>query len=191
MPPRSPASSSLLGGLHTGSLYGLEQRITRFLWQDAHNPDTRALRAGLLALSAQLERTTQVRREPGAVGAITRQAMQLAQQLRQHQLLLTGMASAWHDLYEFGAYQQAVTALRAALQRWRDALDRLEEAEQQCFADFERLAWRTLGEALLLLDLYQQHGAGAPRSLPLSAPMRPARVPLLARLRAWLVRGRL
>lgn len=192
MPAFAPSrGSTSFGGLRTGSRFGLEQHITRFLQQDAHNPDSRALRAGLLALSVQLERTTQTRRAPCPVEAIDPQAMQLAQLLRQHQLLLTGMGSAWHGLYEFGAYQQAVTALRTALQRWRDALDRLEQVEQQCFADFERLAWRTLGEALLLLDLYEQQSVGAPRSMPFSTAPQVRRAPLLTRLRAWLKRSRL
>ncbi|WP_158702876.1 hypothetical protein [Melaminivora suipulveris] len=176
--------SGLPSSLRTaGSRFGFSS-VTRFLQQDADSPDTRALRAGLLALSGLVEQTTQVRREHQPLDAIERQAAQLSRQARQHQLLLTGMDSAWHDLYEFGAYQQAVYALRQALERWRRALREHAGGEPQCFADFERLAWRTLGEALLVLDLYEQQGGDAPRS---AAPAR-RREPLLRRLRAWLAR---
>ncbi len=182
--PAAP-ESALPASLRTGSRFGFSS-VTRFLQQDADSPDTRALRAGVLALSASVEQTTQVRRAPLPIEAIERQAAQLARQARQHQLLLTGMDSAWHALYEFGAYQQAVFLLRQALEHWREALRKHAGDESQRFARFERLAWRTLGEALLVLDLYEQQSSARPHS---RTPPAPTRQPsLIGRLRVWLAR---
>ncbi len=169
----------------TGSLYEFAS-VTRFLQQDAASPDTLALRASLLSLSSQLEQATQTRREHHPIDSIERQAASLARQARQHQLQLTGMDSAWHGLYEFGAYQQAVLTLRKALEHWRQSLRQRSASEPQDFAEFERLAWRTLGEALLVLDLYEQQSGGRPASIPPSMPPVAAKPTLLGRLRAWM-----
>lgn len=183
--PNAPFFAST-AGLRTGSRFGFSS-VTRFLQQDVPDPGTQSLRASVLALSALVEQATQVRREHQAIDAIERQAATLSRQARQHQLLLSGLGPAWHVLYEFGAYQQAVQSLRQALERWRAALQQREGAEPQRFQEFERLAWRTLGEALLVLDLYeQQEGAGRPPSAPPRAFAKPARQPLLGRLRTWL-----
>ena len=47
-----------------------------------------------------------------------------------------------------------------------------EPREPARFDAFEQLAWRTLGEALLLVDLYEQ--ADGPSTLVSLAPPRPA-----------------
>jgi len=161
--------------------------FSQFLGEEAALEETRTLRASLATLSAHIEQVTQARRTRQEPAAIARQVATLSRQARQHQLLLTGMGSAWHALYEFGAYQRALRELRQALERWQQALAQRDAAEPEQFGEFERLAWRTLGEALLVLDIYeQQSGGGAPAPLlPARAPA-PARTPLLARLRRWL-----
>ena len=57
---------------------------------------------------------------------ITRHAAALVQAVRAHQLFLTGLGSAWHSLYEFGAYQNALRELRCAVEsgtrRWCSAV---------------------------------------------------------------------
>lgn len=182
----SPSQSTTLSD-HQVISSGLDfAGVTRFLQQDAVNPETQSLRLSVSSLSALVERTAHVRRTQSSIDTIERQAARLSHQIRQHQLLLTGMGSAWHGLYEFGAYQQAVQSLRQALEGWRETLRRRSSAEPQCFQDFERLAWRTLGEALLVLDLYEQQSTAPQRAAPPSTPPRPSRPTLLARLRAWL-----
>lgn len=163
--------------------------LSRFLREDAADDGTRQLRDSLGALSQHIEAATRTRRGHLEPEAVQRSAEALAQCAREHQLQLTGMGSAWHALYEFGAYQRALRELRDAIDRWRDALHRRSAAEAECFGAFELLAWRTLGEALLLLDMYEQGDAEPGRQpLPSQPPGRPAprRPSLLARLRGWL-----
>ena len=70
-----------------------------------------------------------------------------------HQLFLTGLGSAWHSLYEFGAYQNALRELRCAVESWHKALVQRRADEGAGFDRMELLAWRTLGEGLLLIDM--------------------------------------
>lgn len=165
--------------------------LSHFLREGMAHEETRQLRDSLGVLSEHVEASVRARRGRLSAEAVERSAAALARCARQHQLQLTGMGSAWHALYEFGAYQRALRELRDAIERWQDALRRRSAAEAERFRVFELLAWRTLGEALLLLDMYEQGGDGpALRSQPFGPPA-PPRAPLLARLRGWLGRGRL
>ncbi len=185
-----PSSAPWTTGTGALSRAGFAQ-VSRFLLADAANPDTQALRASLLLLSGHIEQTTQARRARRDLATIDRQAAVLAQHARHHQLLLTGLGSAWHVLYEFGVYQRALHALRAALQDWRSAMQQHEASEAARFAQFERLAWRTLGEALLVLDLYEQQSAAPPLPARSHGVVHPRRPALWTRLRRWLAKSKM
>ncbi|WP_313314784.1 hypothetical protein [Pulveribacter sp.] len=179
-----PQTSTAFVQLRQGSLHSFAA-LSQFLSEGAAHEDTRPLREHLSTLSGHIEQATQARRAHQDADAIERQLALLARCVQEHQRLLTGMDSAWHALYEFGAYQRALRELRDALARWRQALAaRDAAAETERFGQFERLAWRTLGEALLVMDIYEHQG-GSPLQA-LSTPPRPSRTPLLARLRSWL-----
>lgn len=145
------------------------------------------LRASIGALAQCIEQAVSARRTRSDTAAITCCAAALVQGVRQHQLFLTGLDSAWHLLYAFGAYQNALHALCRAAQDWHLALERRSPGEGACFDRLELLAWRMVGEGLLLIDMYGQ-GSG-----PLSeAPLVPAGrgVAPWLRLRAWWQRRR-
>ncbi|OYX11242.1 MAG: hypothetical protein B7Z11_05070, partial [Acidovorax sp. 32-64-7] len=89
-------------------------------------------------------------------------------------------------LYEFGAYQRALRELRDAVAAWQQALERHSARESACFRQFELLAWRTLGEALLLIDMYE-HDSGPQSDLPDALPQR---LSGWQRVRAWFGRLR-
>lgn len=140
------------------------------------------LRASIGALAQCVEQAVHARRMRSDPAAITRCAQALLQGVRQHQLFLTGLESAWHMLYAFAAYQNALHALRRAAQDWYLALEGRSPGEGACFDRVELLAWRMVGEGLLLIDMYEQ-GSG-----PLSeAPLLPAGRALAPwhRLLAW------
>ena len=61
-------------------------------------------------------------------------------------------------VYEFGAYQNALRELRRAVESWHKALVQRGADEGAGFDRMELLAWRTLGEGLLLIDMYEQGG---------------------------------
>lgn len=129
--------------------------ISRFLREGVADEDSRQLRDSLSALSAMIDEAVCARRQSTDTEEITRRVVALAVSAREHQLFLTGLGSAWHALYEFGAYQRALRELRGAIARWQQMLERRSGEESASFDQFELLAWRTLGEALLLIDMYK------------------------------------
>ena len=146
--------------------------ISRFLREGVADEDSRQLRDSLGALSAHIDEATRLRRSGADASAITSRVVELAQCAREHQLFLTGLGSAWHALYEFGAYQRALRELRDAVAAWQQELERHSARESACFRQFELLAWRTLGEALLLIDMYEQGSRGEGGAEPLGPPRR-------------------
>ncbi len=156
--------------------------ISRFLREGVADEDSRQLRDSLGALSTQIDEAVRVRRTSTDTTAIARRVTTLSHCAREHQLFLTGLGSAWHALYEFGAYQRALRELRNAIADWQQMLERRSPKESASFDQFELLAWRTLGEALLLIDMYE-HQSNPPSDLQDSAP--PRRLPVLQRMRAW------
>ncbi len=158
--------------------------ISRLLREGVADEDSRQLRDSLGALSMQIDEVTRLRRTGIDAHAITRRVVDLARCARQHQLFLTELGSAWHALYEFDAYQRAFGALRDAIAAWQRALEQHSPREQACFRQFELLAWRTLGEALLLIDIYEQPG-DAQSDLSYALPQR---LSGWQRVRAWFQR---
>lgn len=160
--------------------------ISRFLRQGVADEESRQLRDSVVALSQHIENAVRARRTRSDPPDILRAVEQLAQCVRQHQLLLTGLGSAWHALYELGAYQRALRELRDAVGAWRNALERRSSSEGVRFDAFELLAWRTLGEALLLIDMYEQGSSSSLSDFTRPAPLERPRTSLLSRLRGWL-----
>lgn len=162
--------------------------MSRFLREGMVQEETRALRISVGTLSEHIEAAMRARRTDSDAQALARCIEALTRCARAHQLELLGMGSAWHALHEFGGYQRALRELRDALARWQEALLQRSPAEAERFGIFERLAWRTLGDALLVLELYEQGDVqfgDSDASRPTRSSRRRA---LLSRLRAWWFR---
>lgn len=146
-----PVSRSL--SQHTIQSFG---DISRFLREGVADEDSRQMRDSVAALAQCIDEALKARRERGEAPAVTHHAQELAKSVRDHQRFITGLGSAWHSLYEFGAYQNALRALRRAAEAWLKALEHRSAREAVNFDQLELLAWRTLGEGVLLIDMYEQ-----------------------------------
>jgi hypothetical protein len=62
----------------------------------------------------------------------------------------------WRGLYEYAAYLQALNNFRVLIGQW--LLDGGPRSAQLLLSaeDFELVAWRTLGDGMLLIDMYEQ-----------------------------------
>lgn len=148
---------------------------TSHLWLDAlADEELQQWRASLGALAERVEGAIQARQQShvasaarfaGAAEHTIDAADALLRSVRQHQFFLTGLESAWHALYSFDAYQRAQEELSAVVLDWRQALEGENPAEVACFQRLELLAWRSLGEGMLLVDIYQ-HGNGPLSEVP-------------------------
>ena len=155
--------------------------ISRFLREGVADEESRQLRDSVGVLAQAIDEAVRARRAQPDAARITRLALVLVQAVREHQLFLTGMGSAWHALYEFGAYQRALRELRRAAEAWHKALERRSSREGGAFDHVELLAWRTLGEGMLLIDMYEQGEQSVSEAPPQAAP-RPGDTPWM---RAW------
>lgn len=139
--------------------------------------ELRRLRESVSCLAKALDMAVGARRRRRETTAIARRAAALAQELRQHQALVSHLSAAWKAMYEWHSYQRDLRELAQAVQHWREALAQRSRQEVATFDRMERLAWRTLGEGLLLLDMYQQ-GLGLLMEAA-SEPAAPAPLPPL------------
>ncbi len=136
------------------------------LWLDAlADEELQQWRASLSALAERVEGAIQARQQSAVTEHTLDAADALLRGVRQHQFFLTGLESAWHALYSFDAYQHAQEELSAAVLDWRQALEGDSPTETACFQRLELLAWRSLGEGMLLVDIYQ-HGNGPLSEVP-------------------------
>ena len=164
--------------------------VSRFLRSGVADEESRQLRDSIAALAQRVDESIHVRRAAPAQGAdadtaeITRQAAELLKCVREHQFFVTGLGSAWHGLYEMGAYQNALRGLRRAADAWHAALVDRNPRESAAFDRVELVAWRTLGEGLMLIDMYEQSENA--HSEPAQAQPEPA--PGWQRVLHWLLR---
>jgi hypothetical protein len=87
--------------------------------------------------------------------------MDLLTVLRGHRALVVGLGVAWRGLYEYAAYLQALNNLRVLIGQWLLEGGSHSEMLGLSADDFELVAWRTLGEGMLLIDMYEQLAARA------------------------------
>lgn len=172
-------TSTRFGSQYSGQSFG---DLSRFLREGVADEESRELRESLGQMSQCIDEAVKSRRGGADPQAILACVATLLRTLREHQLLLTSLGSAWHALYEFGAYQRALRELRDAMATWQQMLERRSAKESASFDQFELLAWRTLGEALLLIDMYEHQSN--PASDLQDAPRR--KLSALQRARAWL-----
>ena len=161
---------------------------TSRFWRDAWaDEELRDWRASLGALAQCVENALQARQQSRDAEDTIGHADALLRGVRQHQFFLTGLESAWHALDSFDAYQNAQEELSVAVLDWREALEERSPNEGECFERVELLAWRSLGEGVLLVDIYE-HGNGPLSEVP-PAPLGRCGAAWL-RLRAWWQRQR-
>lgn len=162
--------------------------VSRFLASGVADEESRELRDGVGEFARTIDGAIRARRkafsnaELADTEGITRQAAGLAKCVREHQFLVMGLGSAWHTLYEMGAYLSALRSLGRAIQVWHQALVHRNPSEAQAFGHVELLAWRTLGEGLMLIDMYEHSDTLG--SEPAAPPPAPAAG--LPRILAWL-----
>ncbi len=129
--------------------------LSSFLQSAVADEEAMQVGEGLSTLAAQIESIA-----TGAKASLGRDEMasglmDLLTLLRAHRALVIGLSPAWRGLYEYASYLNALNNFRVMIGQW------LLEGEPDggfsaSFADFDLVAWRTLGEGMLLIDMYDQ-----------------------------------
>ncbi len=102
--------------------------------------------------------------------------------LRVHRNLVVNLGLTWRGLYEYAGYLQALNNFRVLIGQW--LLDGGPRSAQLLLTaeDFELVGWRTLGEGMLMVDMYENWvSQDQAEQSTLAAPNEPQ----VARALAW------
>ncbi|MBA3593030.1 MAG: hypothetical protein H0W47_04430 [Polaromonas sp.] len=165
--------------------------LSQFLRSAMADEESLQLAEGMGVLSVSIEAVlTRLKLAAGPVEAAPL-LMDLMTNLREHRALVIGLSPAWRGLYEYAAYLAALNNFRVLIGQWLLPPAQPEAAQvlppqDIPLEDFELVAWRTLGEGMLLIDMYEQLSNHAlAESVP--AALDATR---LKRARSWWVRLR-
>jgi hypothetical protein len=100
--------------------------------------------------------------------------------LRKHRTQVVGLGAGWRGLYEYASYLAALNNFRLLVGQW--LVDRnIHGSQAFVLDDFEMIGWRTLGEGMLMIDMYEQARASTLQDSVL-APLDEAH---MARAKSW------
>ena len=82
--------------------------------------------------------------------------MDLLTELREHRGMVVNLGLAWRGLYEYAAYLHALNNFRVLIGQWLLHIEPWDDEVKVGSEEFALVAWRTLGEGMLLIDMYEQ-----------------------------------
>ncbi len=151
-----PRSSRLPldSGSHLPTINSFDQ-LSQFLRGAASDEDSRQLSEGMGQLAARIEAIITALRQSRERATVAPMLVDLLTVLRGHRRAIVNLGLPWRGLYEYAGYLQALTNFRVLIGQW--LLEGGPHSAQLLLAaeDFELVAWRTLGEGMLLIDMYE------------------------------------
>ncbi|MCA0211581.1 MAG: hypothetical protein LCH79_00215 [Proteobacteria bacterium] len=162
--------------------------LSHFLRGSVADEDCRQFSESMGTLATHIEAIVAALRLSRQRASVAPLLMDLLTVLRGHRALVVGLGVAWRGLYEYAAYLQALNNLRVLIGQW--LLDGGSHSEMLGLSadDFELVAWRTLGEGMLLIDMYEQLAA---RAAPEESAVAALEEPRVERAMAWWKKLRL
>jgi hypothetical protein len=109
----------------------------------------------MAALAAQAEAVIAGLRGSRLRAQVAPLLMDMLTVLREHRNFVVNLGLGWRGLYEYAAYLQALNNFRVLIGQWLQAAPYTEQLPLTV-QDFELVAWRTMGEGMLLVDMYEQ-----------------------------------
>lgn len=165
--------------------------LSHFLRSAMADEESLQLADGMGGLAVGIEAVLAgLKREPD-LQALAVPLMDLMTILREHRALVIALSPAWRGLYEYATYLAALNNFRVLIGQWLLAASPQDkpdttDPENVRFEDFELVGWRTLGEGMLLIDMYEQL-SGREADASGAAALEEARV---ERARSWWERLR-
>jgi hypothetical protein len=101
--------------------------------------------------------------------------------LRDHRALVVNLSPAWRGLYEYAAYLQALNNFRVLIGQWLLHTSPWDDELTVTAEEFALVAWRTMGEGMLLVDMYEEWLEREENASALGALQEPQ----LERVRQW------
>ena len=148
--------------------------LSNFLRGAVADEDSRQFSDSMGQLAVHVEAIIAGLRLNRARAAVAPMLVDLLTVLRGHRALVVNLGLTWRGLYEYAAYLQALNNFRVLIGQWLlDGGPRSADLPVSA-EDFELVAWRTLGEGMLLIDMYEQWACGEhPEASSLAPPGEP------------------
>ena len=130
--------------------------LSNFLRSSVADEDSRQLSDSMSQLATHIEAIIAGLRLNRSRLTVAPMLVDLLTVLRGHRNLVVSLDLPWRGLYEYAAYLQALNNFRVLIGQW--LLDGGPRSAQLLLSaeDFELVAWRTLGEGMLMIDMYEQ-----------------------------------
>jgi hypothetical protein len=152
-----PSSSRLLPGafsqLQSVHTFG---DLSNFLRNGIADEDSRILSDSMQQLALHAEGVVAGLRMSRHRSHAAPVLMDMLTVLRDHRGTVANLGLAWRGLYEFDAYLHALDGLRVLIGQWLLCFDRRNDEVTVTAEEFALMSWRTLGEGMLLVDMYEQ-----------------------------------
>jgi hypothetical protein len=130
--------------------------LSSFLRVAVADEDSRIFSDSLRQVAVQAEALMAALRRDRRRDVLAPLLMDLLTVLRDHRQLVVGLGLHWRGLYEYAAYLQALNNFRVLIGRWLLAAHPADKELAVTAEQFEQAAWRTLGDGLLLVEVYDQ-----------------------------------
>jgi len=130
--------------------------LSNFLRGSVADEDCRQVSESMSQLAVHIEAIIAALRMNRRRTTVAPMLVELLTALRAHRQLVVGLGLPWRGLYEYAAYLQALNNFRVLIGQW--LLDGGPRSTELLLSaeDFELVAWRTLGEGTLMIDMYEQ-----------------------------------
>jgi hypothetical protein len=130
--------------------------LSNFLRNALADEDSRILSEGMQHLALQAECVAAGLRVSRQREAAAPLLMDMLTVLRDHRTLVVNLDLRWRGLYEYAGYLHALNNFRVLIGQWLLDADPWGGELRVTPDEFALLAWRTLGEGMLMIDMYEQ-----------------------------------
>lgn len=130
--------------------------VQQFLRGAAQDEDSRALSESMGQVATRIEAIVAALQDSRRRDVIAPQLVDLLTVLRGHRMQVLGLGLPWRGLYEYPGYLHALNNFRVLIGQWLLGSGPRSQDLTLTADDFGQLAWRTLGEGILLIDMYDQ-----------------------------------
>jgi hypothetical protein len=130
--------------------------LSQFLREAVADEDSMQLGESMGTLASHIEAVVAQLRLARHRAVVAPMLMDLLTVLRIHHGAVVGLNPSWRGLYEYASYLAALNNFRVLIGQWLLDGGRHGEVLGIAAEDVELVAWRTLGEGMLLIDMYEQ-----------------------------------
>ena len=130
--------------------------LSNFLRSALADEDSEMLSEGMQQIALQAEAVAAGLRQDRRREQAAPLLMDMLTVLRDHRTAVVSLGLSWRGLYEYAAYLQALNNLRVLIGQWLLDVDPWGDELQVKPEEFALVTWRTLGEGMLLIDMYDQ-----------------------------------